>query len=337
MGPCPGATRAHCPTVTAADSGTFAYPRMRSPNEGPRRRQVWVTSAARGSSEAPPPSARSAATAWHCPLPRLAGTYHGAQEGGMLLPEIPRSRGQQFSGPLTATVAVESNKKPLNETEICDRYITPAIDRGLGGRPSQWRREFGFTDGKIIVRGKLVARGKRKRADYLLFHKPNLPIAVDRGEGQQPLGRRRDAAGARLRRDASTCPFVFSSNGDGFLFHDRTGTLAPGRAARCRSTSSRRPDELWGRYQSVEGPRRRGREARQLRLLTRTRRQGAALLPAARHQPHHRGRRRGPAARPARDGHRHRQDLHGVPDHLAALEGGHGEARAVPRRPQHPR
>ena len=69
------------------------------------------------------------------------------------------------------------DKKALSESDICDRYITPAVERA-GWATEQWRREFGFTDGKMIVRGKLVARGKRKRADYLLFHKPNLPIAV---------------------------------------------------------------------------------------------------------------------------------------------------------------
>jgi len=70
-----------------------------------------------------------------------------------------------------------TNKKALSESDICDRFITPAVTRA-GWAPNRWRREYGFTDGKIIVRGKLVARGKRKRLDYLLFHTPNLPIAL---------------------------------------------------------------------------------------------------------------------------------------------------------------
>ena len=69
------------------------------------------------------------------------------------------------------------NKKALCESDICDRYISPALERA-GWDSSRWRREYGFTDGRIIVRGKVVARGKRKRADYLLFHRPNLPIAL---------------------------------------------------------------------------------------------------------------------------------------------------------------
>jgi len=69
------------------------------------------------------------------------------------------------------------NKKSLSESDICDRFITPALTKS-GWESHQWRREFAFTDGRIIVRGKMVARGKQKRADYLLFYKPNLPIAV---------------------------------------------------------------------------------------------------------------------------------------------------------------
>jgi len=69
------------------------------------------------------------------------------------------------------------NKKALSESDICDRFISPSLTKN-GWASHQWRREFQFTDGRIIVRGKLVARGKRKRADYLLFYKPNLPIAV---------------------------------------------------------------------------------------------------------------------------------------------------------------
>lgn len=59
-----------------------------------------------------------------------------------------------------------TNKKVLSESDICDRFITPAVTKA-GWAADRWRREFGFTDGKIIVRGKLVARGKRKRVDYL--------------------------------------------------------------------------------------------------------------------------------------------------------------------------
>ncbi len=64
------------------------------------------------------------------------------------------------------------NKKALSGSDICDRFISPALERA-GWDSRRWRREYGFTDGRIIVRGKVVARGKRKRADYLLFHRPD--------------------------------------------------------------------------------------------------------------------------------------------------------------------
>lgn len=115
------------------------------------------------------------------------------------------------------------NKKALSESDVCDRYVTPALDTA-GWTTNQWRREYGFTDGKIIVRGKVVARGKRKRADYLLFYKPNLLIAlIEAKDNNHSVGSGMQQALAYA--DTLDIPFVFSSNGDGFLFHDRTGTF----------------------------------------------------------------------------------------------------------------
>jgi type I restriction enzyme R subunit len=61
------------------------------------------------------------------------------------------------------------NKRDLSETDICDRFITPAL-RQAGWLPERILREHSFPDGRIIVRGRLVSRGQRKRADYLLVH-----------------------------------------------------------------------------------------------------------------------------------------------------------------------
>ena len=70
------------------------------------------------------------------------------------------------------------DKRGLSERDICTKFITPAL-RGAGwDEMLQIREEVSFTKGRIIVRGKLVARGKAKRADYLLYYKPNIPIAV---------------------------------------------------------------------------------------------------------------------------------------------------------------
>lgn len=70
------------------------------------------------------------------------------------------------------------DKKSLSERDICTKYITPAIIRAGWDLHSQVREEVSFTKGRIIVRGKLHARGEQKRADYILYYKSNIPLAV---------------------------------------------------------------------------------------------------------------------------------------------------------------
>ncbi len=69
------------------------------------------------------------------------------------------------------------NKSEMTEEDVKLKYITPAIDCKWDKR-SQMRMEYNFTDGRVIVRGNATARGKRKKADYLLYYKPNLPLAI---------------------------------------------------------------------------------------------------------------------------------------------------------------
>jgi type I restriction enzyme R subunit len=72
------------------------------------------------------------------------------------------------------------NKKGLTEADIRTKFITPAL---LGTDNSKWdlmtqiREEFYFTKGRVTVRGKNVRRGEAKKVDYLLYYKPNIPIA----------------------------------------------------------------------------------------------------------------------------------------------------------------
>ena len=112
------------------------------------------------------------------------------------------------------------NKKDLSERDICTKFITPAVVNA--GWDIQWqiREEVGFTRGRIIVRGKLVTRGKAQRADYILYYKPNIPIAlIEAKDNNNPVG----GGSSKLSNTLTTLdiPFVFSSNGDAFLFHDR--------------------------------------------------------------------------------------------------------------------
>src|SRR5262245_14673551 len=113
------------------------------------------------------------------------------------------------------------DKRTLSERDICTKFITPALRRAGWDEMLQIREEVGFTKGRIIVRGKLVTRGKAKRADYILSYKPNIPIAlIEAKDNTCSLG---DGMQQALDyADVLRIPFVFSSNGDGFLFHDRT-------------------------------------------------------------------------------------------------------------------
>ena len=117
------------------------------------------------------------------------------------------------------------DKKLLSERDICTKFITPAIKQAGWDEMSQIREEVSFTKGRIIVRGKLVSRGKAKRADYVLYFKPNIPIAlIEAKDNSRSVG---DGMQQGLDYAATLeIPFVFSSNGDGFVFHDRTGISA---------------------------------------------------------------------------------------------------------------
>src|SRR4051795_9886068 len=114
------------------------------------------------------------------------------------------------------------NKKGLSERDICTKFIGPAVKRAGWDEMTQMREEVSFTKGRIIVRGKLVTRGKAKRADYILYYKPNIPIAIiEAKDNNCSLG---DGMQQALEY-ASTLgiPFVYSSNGDAFLAHDLAG------------------------------------------------------------------------------------------------------------------
>ena len=143
------------------------------------------------------------------------------------------------------------NKKILNEAEVCDNYVTPAITRAGWDAHTQIRREYGFTAGRIIVRGKLAVRGERKRADYLLCYQPNLPLAVvEAKDNHHPVGGGLQQAIAYA--EALDVPFAFSSNGDAFLFHDRTGRSSPvERQIGLDEFPS--PEDLWRRYRAWKG------------------------------------------------------------------------------------
>ena len=143
------------------------------------------------------------------------------------------------------------DKQALSERDICTKFITPALRQAGWDEMLQIREEVTFTKGRIIVRGKLVTRGKAKRADYILYYKPNIPLAViEAKDNTRGIG---DGLQQGLNyAETLDIPFVFSSNGDGFVLHDRTGTSAEVETT-FGLDAFPSPADLWARYSAWKG------------------------------------------------------------------------------------
>jgi type I restriction enzyme R subunit len=143
------------------------------------------------------------------------------------------------------------NKKTFSERDICTKLITPAVTKAGWDLDTQIREEVSFTKGRIIVRGKLVSRGQAKRADYVLYYKPNIPLAlIEAKDNTHSVG-----DGMQQGLEYATTlgiPFIFSSNGDGFVLHDRTGTGAQVET-NLSLDAFPSPDDLWTRYRKWKG------------------------------------------------------------------------------------
>lgn len=143
------------------------------------------------------------------------------------------------------------DKKTLSERDICTKFITPAVEKSGWNKLTQLLEEVSFTDGKIYVRGKLTARGNQKRADYILYYKPNIPIAIIEAKDNKHSVR----AGIQQALDYAQIldiPCVFSSNGDGFLFHDRTATDG-NIETEIGLDDFPTPQQLWEKYKKYKG------------------------------------------------------------------------------------
>ncbi len=143
------------------------------------------------------------------------------------------------------------DKRTLSERDICTKYITPALEKAGWDTQMQILEEVSFTAGKIYVRGKITARGIRKRADYILYYKPNIPIAIIEAKDNTHSVR----AGIQQGLDYAKIldiPCVFSSNGDGFLFHDRTAT-DENIETEIGLDEFPSPEQLWEKYKKFKG------------------------------------------------------------------------------------
>jgi type I restriction enzyme R subunit len=171
---------------------------------------------------------------------------------GGIFPVVQQGR-QSWESTLKhrTTPMPHSDKKSLSERDICTKFIAPAVARAGWDIQLQVREEVSFTKGRIIVKGKTVSRGSAKRADYILYYKPNTPLAIIEAKDNS------HTVGDGMQRalgyaEVLDVPFAFSSNGDGFLMHDRT----------CRSGQAEHeltldefpsPARLWRQYCRSKG------------------------------------------------------------------------------------
>ena len=135
------------------------------------------------------------------------------------------------------------SKRHLSEEDIKARYITPAITKAGWDIKKQVRLEYAFTSGRIILRGNITARGKKKRADYVLFYKANFPLAiVEAKDNNHPVG-----AGLQQAIDYAKdldVFYVYASNGDGFVEQN----LITGTVTEIGIEDFPSPEELYQRY-----------------------------------------------------------------------------------------
>ena len=145
------------------------------------------------------------------------------------------------------------HKKNLSESDICDKFIRPAMEQAGWNGMDQIYREDPLRAGRVVVRGKQAQRDQSTvlRADYALFFKANIPLAVVEAKDNQ------HAVGAGMAQaiqyaELLGVPFSFASNGDGFVFRD--ATLADGVLERNLTLDEfPAPGELWSRYCAWKG------------------------------------------------------------------------------------
>ena len=144
-----------------------------------------------------------------------------------------------------------TTKKELSERDICSKYIQPALEKAGWNPLTQIREEVSFTDGRIYVKGNLSIRGKRKRADYILYYKSNIPIAIIEAKDNKHSVKAGIQQGLHYA-EILDIPIAYSSNGDGFYEHDRT--CSDGKIEKELTLDEfPTPDTLWQRYKKYKG------------------------------------------------------------------------------------
>ncbi|MFM0498926.1 EcoAI/FtnUII family type I restriction enzme subunit R [Paraburkholderia caffeinilytica] len=144
-------------------------------------------------------------------------------------------------------------KKSLSERDICSKFITPALIAAGWDLHNQLLEEAALTSGRVVVRGNKAKRDEKtiRRADYVLYFKPGIPLAIVEAKDNNHTVR--DGIQQALAyADMLDVPFAFSSNGDGFIWHDKT--LHDGVLEReIAMDQFPSPVELWQRYLAWKG------------------------------------------------------------------------------------
>src|SRR5690606_8175613 len=155
------------------------------------------------------------------------------------------------AGPPTRLPNPMANSTALSERDVCTKFVTPALTAAGWDLRHQIREEVTLTKARIKVRGRMVSRGKARRADYVLYYRPNLPLAVIEAKHET------HSVGAGMQQalayaEMLVVPFRCSTNGKAFLVHDRTGH-SPEVEREIPLSAFPSPEELWRRYCAWKG------------------------------------------------------------------------------------
>ena len=141
----------------------------------------------------------------------------------------------------------ELNLSNMTEADIITKCVMPAILNAGWDNTTQIRQEVKLRDGKVIVRGKVAARRTVKSADIVLYHKPGIPLAVIEAKANKHeigKGMQQGIEYARLL----DVPFVFATNGDGFIFRDATAAEGECLEKQITLDDFPSPAELWQKF-----------------------------------------------------------------------------------------
>ncbi|MDB9733621.1 DEAD/DEAH box helicase family protein [Porticoccaceae bacterium] len=144
------------------------------------------------------------------------------------------------------------DKAKLTETDIITKFILPAIDNAGWDSMTQLRQEVKLRDGKVIVRGQVGMRKTVKSADIVLYHKPNMPLAVIEAKANKHEVGKGIQQGLDYARLLDV-PFIFASNGDGFIFHDKTVSDGQPLEREIELHEFPSPEQLWQKYIAFKG------------------------------------------------------------------------------------